>query len=100
MATTFIQVTGLTTGQFKTFKLNGTYTHLILTPTKSFASGIPTKNTNYSYFGFESGKYPIVLDPADPFNGAQTYKEFFFNNTTSGCYWHGAQGDGLYYFSE
>ncbi|WP_196301294.1 hypothetical protein, partial [Streptococcus pneumoniae] len=78
---------------YKAYKVTGEYTHLILFPASGFINGVPVKNSGLSYLGFESGKYPIVLSPADPFDGYQAYKEFFFDTVNTGFYWYGGNKD-------
>ncbi len=110
MKTNFIQVptTGSYSGHFNMFKLTvpgagQSVAKLTLIPLKSFdASGIATKNTYLSYLGFESGRYPCTLDVNDSFGSGPYEKVMTFNPMiqTSGIYWYGAPGDGLYYWIE
>lgn len=111
MTTLFIQNTGASFKQYNLSKSLPTglapYTHVIAFPAKSVnSSGIFTKNAYLSYLGVESGKYPFVLDPADPFNGVLEEKEIFFdspiniNSNTSGLFCNVGPGDGLYLIAD
>jgi hypothetical protein len=100
MYTTFIKGSGNVslTPYFIGLPTGEIYSQIIAFPAKSVdSSGIFTKNTNYSYIGFQTGKYPFVLNPADPFDGTLLSREINLANNFTGFYCKLTHtGDGMY----
>lgn len=107
MFTTFIQNTGASYKQYNVSKLfpstGGPFTHLTVFPVKSYnVSGLFTANSEVTYLGVETGKYPFGLISVDPFDGQVKPKELFFddpillNSNSTGIFANIGGGDGMY----
>ena len=106
MNTIFVKNTGVSFKQYNISKLlppsggSAPFSHVVAFAVKNFnSSGVPIRNSSYTYVGVESGKYPYALKDANE-------KEFWFNDPIDissnylGLFANIGPGDGLYVIAD